>query len=142
MIETCQFCVPDALAQALPPSKGEELVQIFARRHDKTTILDLSGNIDFRNSPEVRQSVLREIRENRTSRVLVNLSQVRHIDSSGIASLVEGLRASRDLGSRLILFGLSSHVREVLHLFHLTKLFEVYESEAQALSSNLINRTP
>ena len=110
-------------------------MQIFARRHDKTTILDLSGNIDFRNSPDVRQSVLREIRENRTSRVLVNLSQVRYIDSSGIASLVEGLRASRDLGSRLILFGLNKHVREVLHLFHLSKLFEVYESEAQALSS-------
>ena len=110
-------------------------MQIFARRHDKTTILDLSGNIDFRNSPEVRQSVLREIRENRTSRVLVNLSQVRYIDSSGIASLVEGLRASRDLGSRLILFGLSTPVQEVLHLFHLNQLFEVYESEAQALSS-------
>ena len=79
--------------------------------------------------------MLREIQENRTSRVLVNLSQVRYIDSSGIASLVEGLRASRDLGSRFILFGLSTSVRTVLQLFHLIKLFEVYESEAQALSS-------
>ena len=110
-------------------------MQIFERRHDKTTILDLSGNIDFQNSPEVRQSMLREIRGNRMSRVLVNLSQVGHIDSSGIASLVEGLRTARALGSRLILFGLSTHVQEVLHLFHLDKLFEVYESEAQALSS-------
>ena len=110
-------------------------MQIFARRHGKTIILDLSGNIDFRNSPEVRQLVLREIKENRMSRVLVNFSQVSHIDSSGIASLVEGLRASRDLGSRLILFGLGTPVREVLHLLRLNKLFEVYESEAQALGS-------
>ena len=75
-------------------------MQISARRNDKTTIFDLSGDIDFANSPEVRQSVLREIRENRVSRVVVNLTAVRYIDSSGVASLVEGLRASRDLGSR------------------------------------------
>lgn len=52
-------------------------MQISARRHDKTTIFDLSGDIDFANSPEVRQSLLSEIRETRTPRVVVNLSQVR-----------------------------------------------------------------
>ncbi len=56
-------------------------MQISARRYDKTTIFDLSGDIDFANSPEVRQPLLREIRENRTPRVVVNLSQVRYIDS-------------------------------------------------------------
>ena len=75
-------------------------MKISARRHDKTTIFDFSGDIDFANSPVVRDSVLREIRESRTPRVLVNLSQVRYMDSSGVASLVEGLKASRDLGSR------------------------------------------
>ena len=116
-------------------SEGEDTVQISARRHDKTTIFDLSGDIDFANSPEVRQSVLREIRESRASRVVVNLSQVRYIDSSGVASLVEGLKASRDLGSRFILFGLSTSAREVLQLSRLLKVFEVYENEENALSS-------
>jgi anti-sigma B factor antagonist len=110
-------------------------VQISARRHDKTTIFDLSGDIDFANSPEVRQSVLREIRESRASRVVVNLSQVRYIDSSGVASLVEGLKASRDLGSRFILFGLSTSAREVLQLSRLLKVFEVYDTEEQAMAS-------
>jgi anti-sigma B factor antagonist len=110
-------------------------VQISARRHDKITIFDVSGDIDFANSPEVRQSLLSEIRENHTSRVVVNLSQVRYIDSSGVASLVEGLKASRDLGSRFILFGLSSSAREVLQLSRLLKVFEVCDSEEQALAS-------
>ena len=48
-------------------------MQISARRHDKTTIFDVSGDIDFANSPEVRQAVLREIRESHTARVIVNL---------------------------------------------------------------------
>ena len=56
-------------------SEGDDTVQISARRHDKTTIFDLSGDIDFANSPLVRDSVLREIRESRRPRVLVNLSQ-------------------------------------------------------------------
>ena len=110
-------------------------MQISARRHDRTTIFDVSGDIDFANSPEVRQSVLHEIRESRTPCVVVNLTRVAYIDSSGVASLVEGLKASRDLGSRFILFGLSPSAREVLQLSRLIKVFEVYDNEEQALSS-------
>lgn len=110
-------------------------MQISARRLDKTTIFDVSGDIDFVNSPEVRQTVLREIRENHTARVIVNLRQVRYIDSSGVASLIEGLKASRDLGSRFILIGLSTSAREVLQLSRLTKVFEIYDSEEQALAA-------
>lgn len=110
-------------------------MQISTRRNGKITIFDLSGDIDFANSPRVRDSVLREIRESLTPRVLVNLSQVRYIDSSGVASLVEGLKASRDLGLRFILFGLSTSAREVLQLSRLMKVFEVYENEEQAMAS-------
>jgi len=109
-------------------------VEISARRNDKTTIFDLSGDIDFANSPEVRQSVLREIRENRVLRVVVNLTGVRYIDSSGVASLIEGLKASRDVGSRFILFGLGPAAREVLQLSRLLKVFEIYDSEEEALA--------
>ena len=110
-------------------------MQIFTRRDDKTTIFDLSGDFDFVNSPVVRQSVLREIQEGRSARVVVNLSRVRYIDSSGVASLVEGLKASRDLGSRFILIGLTTSARQVLELTRVLKFFEVYEGEAQALAT-------
>jgi anti-sigma B factor antagonist len=110
-------------------------VHISARRQDKTTVFDISGDIDFANSPVVRDSVLREIRESRTPRVVMNLSQVRYMDSSGVASLVEGLKASRDLGSRFILYGLSTSAREVLQLSRLIKVFEVYDNEEQAMAS-------
>jgi len=110
-------------------------VQISARRHDKTTIFDVSGDIDFANSPDMRQVMLREICEIRASRVVLNLTNVRYIDSSGVASLIEGLKASRDLGSRFILIGLSTSAREVLQLSRLTKVFEIYDNEEQALAS-------
>lgn len=109
-------------------------MQISARRQEKVTIFDLSGDIDFAHSPEVRQSLLGEIQESRTPRVVINLSKVHYIDSSGVASLVEGLKASRDLGSRFILFGLSTSAREILQLSRLIKVFEIYDNEEQALA--------
>jgi anti-sigma B factor antagonist len=110
-------------------------VQISARRTENTTIFDVSGDIDLANSPEMRKALLGELREKRTQRVVVNLTKVRYIDSSGVASLVEGLKASRDTGARLLLFGLSPSAREVLQLSRLLKIFEVFENEEEALAS-------
>jgi anti-sigma B factor antagonist len=110
-------------------------VQIAARPATGGTILDITGDIDLAHSPAMRKALLQEIKEKKTPKVLLNLEKVRYIDSSGIASLVEGLKASRDMGSRLILYGLSKTVREVMELSRLQKIFEIHESEAQALAS-------
>ena len=110
-------------------------MKISARRVDTATILDVSGNIDMSNSPEVRKALLREIREKGVTRVVLNLTGVGYIDSSGVASLVEGLKASRDVGSRFILFGLNTTVREVLQLSKLVRIFEICESEEQAVAT-------
>jgi len=109
-------------------------LQISARRIDKITIFDVIGDIDLANSPEIRKALLKELKEARVPRVVMNMSRVRYIDSSGVASLVEGLKALRDVGSRFILFGLSPSAREVLQLSRLLKIFEVYDDEAQALA--------
>jgi anti-sigma B factor antagonist len=109
-------------------------VQISARHLDKITIFDVSGDIDLANSPQLRKAVLRELRELRMPRVVLNLKGVRYIDSSGVASLVEGLRASRDVGSRFVLFGLNTTTRDVLQLSKLIKIFEVYDNEEQAIA--------
>ncbi len=109
-------------------------MQISARHLDKITIFDISGDIDLSTSPELRKPLLRELRELRTPRVILNLKAVRYIDSSGVASLVEGLKASRDVGSRFILFGLNTTVREVLQLSKLVKIFEICDNEEQAVA--------
>lgn len=110
-------------------------MQIAARFIKEWTILDVSGDIDLSHSPAMRKALLGEIKEKHTPRVFLNLKNVRYIDSSGIASLVEGLKASRDLGSRLILYGMNNSVREVMQLSRLQKIFEIYDDEEQALGS-------
>jgi anti-sigma B factor antagonist len=82
----------------------------------------------------LRKVLLKELKETKTPRVILNLTGVRYIDSSGVASLVEGLKAARDQGLRFILYGLSPSAREVLQLSRLIKIFEVFDNEQQALA--------
>ncbi len=110
-------------------------MKISTRQSGDATIVDIEGDIDLYNSPEVRKVLLEALRQKRAPRVIVNLLGVRYIDSSGVASLVEGLKAAREVGSRLILFGLSPAAREVLELSRLIRVFEVRENEAEALAS-------
>jgi anti-sigma B factor antagonist len=110
-------------------------MQVSVRRLDKTTIFDVSGDVDLASSPAVRKALLHEVSDECIPRVLLNLSQVRYMDSSGVASIVESLKASRDRGSRFVLFGLSGAPREVLQLQRLLKTFEIYDTEAEALAS-------
>jgi anti-sigma B factor antagonist len=109
-------------------------VKISPRHMEKATIFDVSGDIDLANSPEMRKTLLTEMRDKKTPRVIINLTNVRYIDSSGVASLVEGLKTSRDLGLRFILYGLSPGAREVLQLSRLLKIFEIHEDEEHALA--------
>jgi anti-sigma B factor antagonist len=110
-------------------------MQISIRRVDKATIIEVSGDIDLSSSPEVRKVLLREVGDHRKMRVVLNLSGVGYMDSSGVASLVESLKASRDIGSRFILVGLSGPAREVLQLSRLMKVFEIYDTEVEALAA-------
>lgn len=105
----------------------------MTRRKNGATVVDVMGDVDLYNSPEVRKAVMEAVRAEGVQRVVMNLKGVRYIDSSGVASLVEGLKTSRGLGVKFVLYGLSSAAREVLELSRLIQVFEVAENEEQAL---------
>jgi anti-sigma B factor antagonist len=109
-------------------------MNISTRQVENAAIVDVIGDITLYNTPEVRKTLLNLLREKRAKRVIVNLEKVKYIDSAGVASLVEGLKVSRDMKSGFALYGLSTTTREVLELTRLIKVFEIYNSEAEALS--------
>ena len=110
-------------------------MDIAVRTSGSTSIVDLNGDITLRTTPELRKVLLGQFREKRASRVVVNMTGVRYIDSAGVASLVEALRLSRDLKRQFALFGLSKIARQVLELTRLTKVFEIHENEPEALAA-------
>jgi anti-sigma B factor antagonist len=110
-------------------------LKISVRQLGDTTILDLSGDITLFNSPEIRKALLDLLREKHVPHLVLNMLGVPYIDSSGVASLVEGLKLSRDLRARFALFGLSKSAKTVLELTHLLRVFEVHQTEQEALEA-------
>ena len=108
-------------------------MEMSTRQFENATILDVIGDITLYNSPGVRKMLLDLLKGKRAPRLIVNLERVKYIDSAGVASLVEGLKLSRDLKSGFALYGLTRNTREVLELTRLIKVFEVYDTEDEAL---------
>ncbi len=109
-------------------------MEVLTRRAQDALVIDLKGPVDLFSSPQMRSAILEAITTGTTTRVVINLSEVSHIDSSGIASLVEGLRLARLKKCRLVLFGLRHPTKEVLELSRLDKVFEIRSTELEALA--------
>lgn len=96
--------------------------------------MDVNGDVTLYNSPELRGVLVGLLKEKKHPRVIVNLTEVKYIDSAGVASLVEGLKLSRQLNTAFALFGLQRSPRQVLELTHLVKVFAIFETESEALA--------
>jgi anti-sigma B factor antagonist len=87
-------------------------------------VVKLGGDIDMHVSPSARAEILQCIRDNHP--VIVDLAAVTYIDSSGIASLVEGLQAAKSKRLEFGLFGASPAAMRVLKLARLETVFKFY----------------
>ena len=82
-------------------------------RSNKTlTIVDVQGHIDLSTSPALRKTMLDSLKSG--DGLAVNLAEVKYIDSSGIASLLEVLKEAKRKNKKFVLIGLTPAVREVL----------------------------
>lgn len=87
------------------------------------TIIHLSSEIDLDSAPSVRGQIKESFES--SSIVHVDLSKVNYIDSSGIASLVEGMQTSKKLKKEFALVNVSNEVMKVIKLAHLDKIFKI-----------------
>jgi len=87
-------------------------------------LLVLEGDLDMSTSPQVRNALLPLFRK-MPSHVIVDLSGVPYIDSSGIATFVEGLQFSRKGNIRFTLAGATPTVESIFDLAYLKSVFEM-----------------
>jgi anti-sigma B factor antagonist len=106
-------------------------VKVSVRQQGQTTILDVDGQITFESTPVLREHILQTLKGNVS--LLVNLTKVAYMDSSGIATLVEGLKEAQSRKAGFGLFGLTKNTRNVLRLVRLDRVFRIFETEADAL---------
>ena len=96
-------------------------------------ILTVSGEIDLHVAPDLRARMLAAL--GRGGGLLVDLSAVTYMDSSGIATLVEGFKKSKDAGARFGLVGVRDAPLQVLQLTRLDQVFPLYPTLADALQA-------
>lgn len=95
-------------------------------QHNSYAVLHLSGEVDLSESPNARKQILSQLKSK--SNLLVDLSQVEYIDSSGVASLVEGFQTARADKLEFALVGVSSSAMQVLQLARLDSVFTIYDT--------------
>jgi anti-sigma B factor antagonist len=91
-------------------------------RKDRPNVLPLEGEIDLHVSPNVAESLHAIIRK-KPKRLVVDLTRVNYIDSSGLAVLIEAMQSVKTYGGKFALAGLSE---DVLTIFEIAKLDQVF----------------
>lgn len=102
------------------------------RSQGDTTIVALSGDIDLESSPKVRSVLLESVGARRG--VLVEMSAVSYIDSSGVASLVEAYQSARRAKTPFALVAVSETAMRVLELARLDQVFAIHANVDEALA--------
>lgn len=97
----------------------------------KIAVVMLTGDIDLFFTPDARRVILKCLADQHG--VLVDLSGVTYIDSSGIACLVEGYQTARQRQLRFGLVGVSENAMNVLRLTRLDRVFPIHDSIADGL---------
>lgn len=91
-----------------------------------TMVVSLSGDVDLSHSPALRKALMELMFDRRA--VVVDLSAVTYVDSSGVAGLVEAYQMARKNGTSFILAAISDPVRRVLQLARLDRVFTIVDT--------------
>ncbi len=108
-------------------------MEIHTRNQQDAAVIEIQGEVDLYTSPQVRAAIV-GVTQRRTPTVIVDLTGVRYMDSSGVATLVEGLQFCRGYGGAFRLAGLAETVRQVFRFAKLDTVFEIYPSAGDALA--------
>ena len=100
----------------------------------KKAVIRVSGEVDLYSSPELRKAITTRSKK-KIPLIVVNLENVQYMDSSGVATLVEGLQLTSKYGGKFRVVGLSAGVKEVFELARLDKVFDIFDSEEQAFQA-------
>ena len=118
------------------------MLEYKIRQRGDVTILDLSGRISAGEalafgpgSGVVLGDIIGELAKKGQRKVLLNLKDVKYIDSSGLGDVVRSLTSLRRQGGELKLLSPAPKVLEVLRITHLHKVLEIKDDESLAVQS-------
>jgi anti-sigma B factor antagonist len=109
-------------------------LKIDTRQANGVTIVACSGRIVFGEEATTLRDNLKRILGS-TRQIVLNLSDVSYIDSGGLGTLVGVYSSARAAGADIKLAGLGQRLRDVLQITKLVTVFEVYDTEQEAIAT-------
>ena len=110
-------------------------MQITERHVGDVAIIDLSGRLVLGDSDDLLRDKVNSLVQQGEKNILVNLSQVSYMDSSGIGELVGCYTTVTRRGGALKLVGLTKRISDLLAITKLLTVFDSYETEKEAVAS-------
>jgi anti-sigma B factor antagonist len=110
-------------------------VKLSIRQVGDVTVIDATGRITLGEGASTFRDAVRDLASKGDKKILLNLSDVTYIDSSGIGELVSGFTTVTNHGGVLKLLGLSKRVKDLLQITKLYTVFEVFDDESTAVRS-------
>ena len=110
-------------------------VKLSNRQVGDVTVVDATGRITLGEGASTLRDTMRDLAAKGSKKLLLNLSEVSYIDSSGIGEMVSSYTTITNHGGQLKLLGLSKRVKDLLQITKLYTVFEVFEDEASAVRS-------
>ena len=110
--------------------------EINERYVNDVVVLDISGNIDIKTAPSLKVKLESLIRFGH-HKIVVNLRDVDFIDSTGVGSLMHGLKMINPITGGIKIIGLSPQNFNVFSVLQLDRVFPILSSEDQAVGSFL-----
>ena len=110
-------------------------VKLSTRQVGGITVIDASGRITLGEGASAFRDLIRDLAAKGDKKILLNLSDVTYIDSSGIGEMVSGYTTVTNHGGVLKLLGLNKRVKDLLQITKLYTVFDVHEDEAGAIRS-------
>jgi anti-sigma B factor antagonist len=114
--------------------QGEPSLEIRTESVGDAHVLAPQGDIDMARSPVLRRALLEGMKA-KPARLLLDLSGVPYMDSSGLATLVEALQNARKAQVTLALCSLTPRVKSILEIARLNTVFSVHADRAAALGA-------
>lgn len=110
-------------------------IQVTTRQVGDVSVIDVTGRITLGEGASTLRESIRDLVAKGNKKILLNLSDVSYIDSSGIGELVSGFTTVTNQGGVLKLLGLTKRVKDLLQITKLYTVFDVYDEETSAIRS-------
>jgi anti-sigma B factor antagonist len=110
-------------------------MQTSTRQVGDVTVLEVSGRITLGEGNVMLREIVRDLADKNNKRIVLNLSEVSYIDSSGMGELVKTHTTIRNKGGELKLANLNKRVHDLLQMTRLSSVFDIQKDEASAIAS-------